>query len=101
MPMIESRAQLSDKFNALVPKIENFAGARSRHLNPEARQEVVQNTLALCWFRYLDLAKQGKHEDPGVVDGMIFWSITHTLAGRLAHGSAGKAKCVLDYARRR
>jgi hypothetical protein len=85
----------------MIPQIENFAGGRYRHLNPEARDELIQNSVALAWVRYLALAAQGKHQDPAVVDGMIYWSISHSGQGRLAHGKGqAKGKCVLDYARR-
>jgi hypothetical protein len=97
----QTHAELSAQFEAMIPQIENFAGARYRHLNPEARAELIQNSVALSWFRYLDLAAQGKHQDPAVVEGMIYWSISHSGQGRLAHGKGqSKGKCVLDYARR-
>jgi hypothetical protein len=98
----QAHAELKTQFEALVSRVENFAGARFRHLNPEAKAEAVQNATALCWFRLLDLAKQGKHQDEGVVNSMIYWSITHTSQGRLAHGQGqAKGKCARDYARRR
>src|SRR4051794_38756677 len=99
--MSECQAQLSDRFVTLIPQIENFAGARARHLDPEARQEVIQNTLALCWFRFLDLARAGKHRNDDVIASMVYHSITHPLAARPAHGrEKSRAKCVLDSARR-
>jgi hypothetical protein len=95
------QADLAEQFTALIQKIENYAGARFRHLDPEARQEAIQNVLALAWFRFLDLAAAGKHEDAAVVDSMIYWSIIHTSQGRRGHGCDGlKAKCALDYGRR-
>ena len=97
----EAHTELSVQFEAMIPQIENYAGGRYRHLNPEARAELIQNSVALSWFRYLALAAQGKHQDPAVVEGMIFWSISHSGQGRLAHGKGqSKGKCVLDYSRR-
>jgi hypothetical protein len=97
----QPHAELSAQFEAMIPRIESYAGARHRHLNPEARDELIQNSVALAWIRYLALAAQGKHQDPAVVEGMIFWSISHSGQGRLAHGKGqSKAKCVLDYSRR-
>src|SRR3954447_3923266 len=94
------QADLTAQFTVLIPKIENYAGARFRHLDLEAKAEAVQNVLALAWFRFLDLAAAGKHEDEAVVNSMIFFSIIHTSQHRLAHGCDGtKAKCVLDYGR--
>ena len=93
-------AELTAQFVAMLPRIENFAGARFRYLDRESRGEAVQNTVALCWFRLLDLAKSGKHADTDVVDGMIYFSIIHTAQGRLAHGRGGSnGKDALDYSR--
>src|SRR4051794_4318730 len=70
----QAHAELTAQFEALISKIENYAGARFRHLDPEARQEAIQNTLALCWVRFLALAAQGKHQEEAVVNSTIYWS---------------------------
>jgi hypothetical protein len=77
----QPHAELSAQFEDLIPQIENYAGARYRHLNPEARDELIQNSVALAWVRYLALAAQGKHQDPAVVEGMI---LVHPAEARAA-----------------
>ena len=87
-------------FQTRLPEIEHLAGIHFRRLDPEARQEAVQNTLVLAWRYFIRLVELGKQDQEHVFTSMIWWACKHTKQGRQGGGS-GRAKCVLDYARRR
>ena len=82
------------------PRSSASARIHHRHLDPEARQEAIQNTTALAWRYFLNAARQGKHEREDVFQSLIWWACQHTKQGRQG-GGASNAKCVLDFARRR
>src|SRR5438105_13931643 len=98
MPTI---TDLQTRFESRLPEIESLAASRFASLKPEAKQEAVQNTVALCWRYYVNLASKGKHEREDVFKGMIWWACKLTRIGRQG-GGRGKAKpkCVMDYGRR-
>ena len=87
-------------FVSRLDEINRFAGAHFRHLDPDAREEAVQNSVVLAYRYWLRLAERGKTED--CFKSAVWWAIVHTSQGRRGGGCCkGKAKCVLDYGRRR
>jgi DNA-directed RNA polymerase specialized sigma24 family protein len=50
-------------FTAALPRIEQVARFRFRHLNPELQEEKVQETVALAWKSYRNLVNRGKNPD--------------------------------------
>src|SRR5205807_5902755 len=51
-------------------------------LDREARDEAVQNTLALTWQGYVSLIGQGRAGEPGIIKSVLWYSIKQTKAGR-------------------
>ena len=47
-------------FEAMIPTIENHAKIAFRHLDPEAREEAVQETLCNACQAYVRLVELGK-----------------------------------------
>ena len=47
-------------FLTMLPKIVRHARIAFRHLNPEAKQEAVQNVVANTWAAFVGLARRGK-----------------------------------------
>ncbi|HZZ77032.1 MAG TPA: hypothetical protein VFE62_00855 [Gemmataceae bacterium] len=87
-------------FATLVPELTRMAAAAFRHLDPEAREENVQNTLALCWHAYRSLIEQGRGDEPGLVKSVLWYSIKQTKAGRsVPTGEFTKPKCFFNHAK--
>lgn len=89
----------SSTFTALLPEMQRMAAAAFRHLDPEAREEAIQNCLALTWKAYLSLTEQGRADEPGVLKSCLWYSIKQTRAGRRAEGES-RAKDAYKNARR-
>lgn len=51
---------VQDQFVHMMPEIQSRAGATFRHLDPEAREEAVAETLALSWKNHVHCVGQGK-----------------------------------------
>jgi len=47
-------------FAARLPEIQSLAGSHFRHLDPEAREEAVQNAVVLAYRYWSRLAELGK-----------------------------------------
>jgi hypothetical protein len=89
------------RFAALVPEMTRMAASHFRHLDAVDREEMVQNTLTLCWHSYLSLIRQGRGDDPALIRSVLWYSIQQTKAGRtLPTGDAAKTKDVFVYAKR-
>src|SRR4051812_9213054 len=69
-----SLPNLQSQFEAKLDDIRGIAAYQFRGLSPEAKDEAVANTLGLCWKYFLRLAEQGKHEDEGVVNSMVYFA---------------------------
>jgi hypothetical protein len=88
-------------FETRLPEIECLAGSHFRHLDPDAREEAVQNSVVLAYRYWLRLVEVGKSGED-CFKAAIWWATKHTKQGRKGGGCGKvKAKCVLDYARRR
>lgn len=87
-------------FENRLHEIECLAGSHFRHLDPDAREEAVQNATVLAYRYWLRLAERGKTGDD-CFSSAVWWAAVHTKQGRRGGGSGKvKAKCVMDYARR-
>jgi DNA-directed RNA polymerase specialized sigma24 family protein len=73
--------------------MRRMASAKFRHLDLEAREEAVQNSLALAWQAYRRLVLQGRGDEPGLLKSCLYYSIRQTKAGRtLARSGAAGVK---------
>ena len=52
--------QAQQQFTQMLPEIQSRASATFRHLDPEAREEVVAETVALSWKNHLQCSLRGK-----------------------------------------
>src|SRR3954469_14758833 len=90
------------EFGSPIAEIRGLAAPHFARLNPEARDEALQNTLGLCWVFWLRLVQQGKAGDEAIFKSMVWYAVKHTKMGRMPQGGGSrKAKCVLNYAQRR
>lgn len=71
-----------DRFAALVPELIKMSAAKFSDLDPEGRDEAVQNTLALTWQNYAALIAQHRADEPGIIKSILWYSIKQTRAGR-------------------
>ncbi len=87
-------------FASRLPEIKCLVGSHFRHLDPDAREEAVQNSVVLAYRYWLRLVEVGKTGED-CFKSAVWWAAKHTKQGRKG-GGCGKvhAKCVLDYARR-
>lgn len=81
-----------DTFTCLLPELTRMAKAAFRDLRPEAREEAVQNTLALTWKSYHALIEQGRADEPGIFKSVLWYSIKQTRAGRSMPGTGEAEK---------
>ena len=94
--MIDARTAFENRLH----EIECLAGSHFRHLDPDAREEAIQNSVVLAYRYWLRLAERGKTGDD-CFSSAVWWAAIHTKQGRKGGGSGKvKAKCVIDYARR-
>ena len=88
-------------FETRLHEIDRMVGSHFRHLDPDAKEEAVQNAVALALRYWLRLAERRKTGE-GCFRGAIWWAVKHTKQGRRGGGRCDtKPKCVMDYARRR
>ena len=73
---------LHEIFTRRLPDLEAMALTRFRRLNPEAREEAVQNTTALAWKFWNRLVKQHGAVDDGLLKSVWWYAMKQTAAGR-------------------
>jgi len=96
---MKSFEKLRNTFANLVPEMTRIANAAFHDLEPDAREEAVQNTLALTWKSYHTLIQQGRGSDTGIIRSVLWYSIRRTKVGRTMLGTGDKIpRCVFDYA---
>jgi len=64
-----------------------MAAAAFRDLDPEAKEEAVQNTLALAWKSFRALILQGRAGEAGILRSVLWYSIRQTRVGRMLRAS--------------
>ena len=87
-------------FETRLAEIDRLAGFHFKHLDPDAREEAIQNSVVLAYRYWTRLAEVGKTGED-CFKSAVWWAVKHTKLGRKGGGSGKvKAKCVLDYGRR-
>ena len=76
---------LHETFVRQLPDLEVAALGRFRSLDPEARQEAVQNTTALAWKYWLRLVERGGAVDDGLLKSVWWYAMKQTAVGRHDH----------------
>lgn len=71
--------KVQERFAEMLPEITRRAHYAFRWLNPEAREEAVAETLALCWKNCLSCAEKGKR--PGA-SSLVYYATLQVRAGR-------------------
>jgi hypothetical protein len=98
---MNSFEQSKAAFTHLVPELTRMASAAFRDRDPDAREEAVQNTLALAWHAYAALIERWRGVDEGIIKSVLWFSARQTRAGRtLPSGGDTKPKCAFEYAKR-
>jgi len=77
--------QAQDEFVGMMVDIENIAACAFSELNPEARQEAVAESVAMCWQNHLHCQQVGK--DPGA-SSMAYYAVQGVRSGRRMAGSS-------------
>ena len=89
---------LQESFVSEMPKMERMAKGHFSHLDADAKEEAVQNTLGLCWKAACQLLDRGRQD---VSLGNVLWySVKQTKSGRMPQGCPN-AKDALDQRGRR
>ena len=52
--------QAQSQFTRMLPEIQSRASLTFRHLDPEAKEEAVAETVAMCWKNHLQCSLRGK-----------------------------------------
>lgn len=76
----------TDTFTDMLPDLTRMSKSAFRHLHPEARDEAVQNALALTWKAVKALAEQDRADEPGIVKSCLWFAVRQTKTGRRAQG---------------
>ena len=86
------------EFESMLPAIQRNAQIAFRHLNPDAREEAVQETICKACQAYARLIEQGKAEVafPSV---LAKFAIRQTKEGRKVGGSLNCHDVLSDYCR--
>lgn len=93
-------AHFQDRFANLVPELQRMAKAHFRHLDPEKREESVQNALGLAWKFYARLIEKGRGDEVKI-RSCLWYAIQQTKAQRTVQGKGDtKPKCIYDHARK-
>jgi len=80
-------------FAFLIPELTRMAFAQFRNLDPES--------LALTWYRYTSLIREGRGDEPGIIRSVLWYCIKQIRSGRnLPTGESSKPKDVFALARR-
>src|SRR4051794_25805337 len=81
---------LHKSFVSELPELEVMGRAWFRGLNPEAREEAVQNTTCLAWRYWLRLAEQGRDHELGLLRNVWWFCLKQTRMGRTITRGDGK-----------
>jgi len=85
-------------FVAYLPDIQSIASWSFRHLDPDKREEAIQNVVTLAWKFAHVLFRQGRMDEPGILKSVLIYAIRQTRSGRTVQGkNSRKCKDALDY----
>jgi DNA-binding CsgD family transcriptional regulator len=76
---------IQDQFVNMVPEIQSRAGATFRHLDPEAREEAVAETVAAAWKNHVHCVGQGKAIGAA---GLAHYAVLGVKSGRSLCGQS-------------
>jgi hypothetical protein len=71
-----------DAFASHVAELSRMAASQFRHLDPDAKEEAVQNTVALAWQSFRALILKGRGAEPGILKNVLWYSVKQTKVGR-------------------
>ena len=80
--MMTTIENLHDTFVRQLPELEVTALARFRKLDPDARQEAVQNTTTLAWMYWVRLVERDRAVDDGLLKSIWWYAMKQTRAAR-------------------
>ena len=86
-------------FAQLLPELECMAASCFQHLAAEARNEAIQNTIALAWKSYHGLIQQGRGNERGIIQSVLWYSVRQTRSGRKVQGDS-RSTDIFKYAKR-
>lgn len=87
-------AEIQAEFNDRLPWMTRMARACFSSLAAAAKEEAIQNTLALCWLRWTQLYAAGRSDVD--VKNVLWFSVQQTKAGRQPHDQ-GRKHDALDH----
>jgi len=91
-------ASLQSYFVEHLPEMRQLAHFHFKHLEPDQRQEAIQNTLGLAWKFLHALFQQGRLHHPETWNGVLWYAIRQTKCGRKPQGK-GKSKDAFECGR--
>ena len=83
-------------FEAMIPIIETHARISFRHLNPDAREEAIQETICNACQAYFRLVEQGKGAVPHA-SVLASFAVSQTREGRKVGNSLNICDVSSDY----
>jgi hypothetical protein len=89
-----------ERFLSMLPAIRQHAEIRFRDINPELRQELVQETIARSLCDYLRLLQRGK-EFVGQAGPLARYAVVQVKQGRKVGGRLNVRDVGSEYCRRR
>ena len=92
---MSSLTVLQDRFVQHIPAMQKAARLRFLAYPPEARQEAIQNTLALAWKFFHSLFCKGRAEEANVLHACFWYAVKQTRVGRRID-SMRRAKDAVD-----
>lgn len=70
-------------FTGILPSLERRAMTAFSYLDPDAREEAVAETVAICWKDYVGCLGKGKRVTPG---NLAYYAVKHVREGNLFNG---------------
>jgi hypothetical protein len=89
---------LQDTFTQRLPAMQRTARLHFLGFPPEVRQEMVANTIAICWKFFYGLFLQGRVDHPNILTSCVYYAIRHTVCGRTVQ-SKTRAKDAFEHRR--
>jgi hypothetical protein len=83
-------------FATHLPDMHRIASRRFCYLDPDKREEAIQNTLCLAWKFAHALFRKGRMDNPGILKSVLWYAIKQTKSKRTVQGK-GKTKDAMDY----
>jgi hypothetical protein len=85
-----------ESFVAELPELLIMAKARFRHLDPEARDEAIQNVTSLTWKYWVRLCQKGRGHEEGLLGSVWWYACKQHRVGRTIQSSGRPGRGTLD-----